>query len=295
MTGPPGTLAARAGAPRSFWSRHRETIVPFLFVVPALIYVGAFAFYPAYDAIALSFRTPILSFTTYNYQSLVGEGLYSWVEATLIVTAGALALQFGLGLGIATLLTQTFRGKAVYGALMILPIGIATVVGAYTFSQILPPQGGYANSILALFGAAPVDWTSPNSMAILSVILADSWKNFALVVIILVAGYASIPRTLYLAAAIDGAGPIRRFLYVTLPNLRGYIVIALLIRGAQEFNIFQVAYVMIPGGPTLLTVAVYSNWEDVSTFYQATAAAAILLGIISIFIVAVILIGGRRR
>ena len=291
---PSAGLQAPASVP-SFWSRHRDTIVPFLFVVPALVYVGVFAFYPAYDAVALSFQTPILPFTTYNYQAIVDQGVYTWIQSTLIVTAGALAIQIGLGLGLASLLTQEFRGKTAFTALAILPIGVATVVGAFAFSQIFPSQGGYANSALALFGIAPVDWLRPNSMALLSIIIADSWKNFALVMIILMAGYAAIPRSLYLAAAIDGAGPIRRFLYITLPNLRGYLVIALLIRGAQEFNIFQVAYVMVGSNPELLTVAVYANWQDISTFYQATAAASVLLGIIAIFIVAVILAGGTKR
>jgi trehalose transport system permease protein len=279
----------------TFWTRHKGQLVPFLFVIPSLVYVGVFAFYPAYDAIALSFKTPILPFTTYNYTALVQQGLYTWIENTLIVTAGALTIQILAGLGLASLMTQTFRGKTVFGAIAILPVGIATVVGAFTFSTIFTVQGGYANSVAALIGIGPTNWLSPAPIALLSVILADSWKNFALVMIILIAGYAAIPRTLYLAAAMDGAGPFRRFWYVTLPNIRGYLVIALLIRGAQEFNIFQLAYVMVGSNPQLLTVAVYNNWQDVSTFYQATAAASVLLGIISIFIVAVILVGGGRK
>ncbi len=279
-----------------FWSRHRDTVVPFLFVLPALVYVGAFAFYPAYDAVALSFQTPILSFTTYNYEAIVQQGAYNWIESTLIVTAGALAIQVGVGLGLATMLTQEFRGKTVFASLAILPVGMATVVTAYVFAQIFTAgTNGYANTVLVDLGFAPLNWLHPSSMALLSVILADSWKNSALVMIILVAGYASIPKSLYHAAAIDGAGPLRRFVHVTLPGLRSYLVIALLIRGAQEFNVFQMAYEMIRVSPELVTVAVYVNWSDPSTFYQATAAASVLLGIISIFIVAVILVGGSRR
>lgn len=262
---------------------------------PALVYVGAFAFYPAVDNVRLSFTTPILPFTTYNYTALVQQGLYRWIENTLIVTAGALALQLAIGLGLGLVLTQEFRGRTAFMSLAILPVGVATVIAAYVFAQVFPIQGGYANSLLALVGLGPVNWLHPTSMAMLSVILADSWKNFALVMIILIAGLAAIPKALYQAAAIDGAGPVRRFFYITLPNLRGYLTIALLIRGAQEFNIFQMAYVMFKSNPTLLTVSIYTNWSDTSTFYQATAAASVLLGIISIFIVAVILLGGTRR
>jgi len=290
---PAGTLSP-AAVP-SVWSRYKERIIALLFVVPALVYVGVFAFYPAYYVVALSFRTPVLTFTTYNYTALVQQGLYQWIEATLIVTAGALALQFGAALGIAQVLTQTFRGKVAYTAVMILPIGVATVVGAYAFSWIFTTQDGYANSVLGLFGASPVDWLNPTPMAYLSIIVADSWKNFGLVLIILLAGYASIPRSLYSAAAIDGAGAFRRFLYVTLPGLRGYLVIALLIRGAQEFNIFQLAYIMVGSNPQLLTVAVYTNWQSSSTYYQGVAAASVLLGIIAIFIIVVIALGGQKK
>jgi len=279
----------------TFWQRHREQVYPFFFVIPALVYVGYFAFYPAADAVYLSFQTPIKSFTFFNYDYNVQQGMYTWIENTLWVTAGALALQFGLALGIASILAREFRGKMIFASIAILPIGIATVVAGIAWNQILPGTGsGYANSVLAVFGASPVYWLNTPSSALAAVVVADSWKNTSLVVIILVAGYASIPRALYQAAAIDGAGPLRQFRYVTLPGLRSYLVIALLIRGAQEVNIFQLAYEMIGSYPQLLTVQVYDLYASGEGIYLASAAAAVLLGIISIFIVAVLVLGGRK-
>jgi trehalose transport system permease protein len=288
--------AGRPPAPVApFWYRHREQVFPFLFVIPALVYVGYFAFYPAADAVVLSFQTPIESFTTFNYEFNVGQGMYTWIGNTLWVTVGALALQFGLALAIASILAREFRGKAVFATIAILPIGIATVVAGYAWSQILPGNGsGYANSFLHVFGVAPVYWLNTNSGALAAVVVADSWKNTSLVVIILVAGYASIPKTLYQAAAIDGAGPLRQFRYVTLPGLRSFIVIALLIRGAQEVNIFQLAYEMISSSPQLLTVEIYDLWSSGGGgIYLASSAASVLLGIIAIFIVAVLALGAR--
>ncbi len=293
-------LADRSGRPpapvASYWRRHQDQLIPFLFVVPALVYVGYFAFYPTFKTIQYSFQTPILSFTYFNYQSNVQSGLYSWISNTLWLTAGALALQFGLALAVASILNRTFRGKTIFGTIAILPIGIATVVAAFTFNQIFPGTGaGYANSVLASLGIAPVYWLAHPWMALLVVIVADSWKNTSLVIIILVAGYATIPRALYQAAAIDGAGPLRQFRYVTLPGLRGFIVMALLIRGAQEVNIFQLAYIMIGSYPQLLTVQVYLLWEGSGGIpYLASAVSTVLLGIVTVFIVIVIVLGGRR-
>lgn len=288
-------VEGRSPAPvPSFFQRHRERLLPLLFVVPALAYVGYFAFYPAFQAISYSFQTPLTSFTLFNYQYNVGQGMYTWIGNTLWVTLGALAFQFGLALAIATILAREFRGKALFSTIAILPLGVATVVAGYAWSVILPGDGtGYANSIFEFFGAAPTYWLSTPSGALAAVVIADSWKNTALVVIILVAGYATIPRALYEAAAIDGAGPLRRFRYVSLPGLRNFIVIALLIRGAQEVNIFQLAYEMIGSYPQLLTVQVYDLWTSPGGVYLASSAASVLLGIIAIFIVAVLVIGGR--
>jgi trehalose transport system permease protein len=278
----------------TFWQRHRDRIIPFLFVVPSLAYVGYFAFYPAFDSIALSFQTRIEPFTLFNYQSNVESGLYTWISNTLWLTAGALALQFGLALAIASILARTFRGKTAFATIAILPIGIATVVAGFTFQQIFPGTGaGYANSILASFGVSPVYWLTPNWRALLVVVIADSWKNTSLVVIILVAGYATIPRALYQAAAIDGAGPLRQFWHVTLPGLRSFIVMALLIRGAQEVNIFQLAYIMISSYPQLLTVQVYLLYES-QGIYLASAVSSVLLGIVAVFILFVIILGARK-
>ena len=276
--------------------RHREQLLPVLFVLPAIAYVGYFAFYPAIDAVVLSFQTPILSFTFYNYQANVGFGLYTWIANTLWLTIGALALQFGLALGIASIINRNFRGKRIFATIAILPIGISTVVAGYAFSTIFPGSGGgYASSVLAVVGYhQTIYWLQTPAKALLAVIIADSWKNTALVVIILVAGYASIPSSLYQAAAIDGAGPLRQFWYVTLPGIRGFIVIALLIRGAQEFNIFQLALEIIGQYPQLITVQIYVLYTSGEGIYLASAVASVLLGIVSLFILVVLLLGARQ-
>jgi len=281
----------------TFFQRHQNQLVPFLFVVPALVYVGYFAFYPTAQTIQYSFQTRILAFTWYNYQANLQSGLLTWISNTLWLTVDALTIQFGLALAVASILNRTFRGKTVFATIAILPIGIATVVAGFAFNQIFPNTGaGYANSILASFGIAPVYWLNHPWMALLIVAIADSWKNTSLVIIILVAGYATIPRTLYQAAAIDGAGPLRQFRYVTLPGLRGFIVMALLIRGAQEINIFQLADIMIGSYPQLLTVQIYSLWETSGGYpYIASAVSTVLLAIVSVLIVVVILIGGGGK
>jgi len=281
----------------TFFQRHQDQLIPFLFVIPSLVYVGYFAFYPTAQTIQYSFQTRILAFTWYNYQANLQSGLAMWIENTLWLTAAALTIQFVLALAVASILNRAFIGKTIFATIAILPIGIATVVAGFTFQQIFPGTGaGYANSILQSFGIQPVYWLNQPWLALLVVAIADSWKNTSLVIIILVAGYATIPRTLYQAAAIDGAGALRQFRYVTLPGLRGFIVMALLIRGAQEVNIFQLAYIMIGSYPQLLTVQVYTLWSTSGGLpYIASAVSTVLLAIVSVLIVIVILLGGSGR
>lgn len=292
---PPVPRGERRDPGRRAHRRFRDVGVPLLFLLPALVYVLYFAFYPSAEVIYLSFQTPFQHGVLTNYVELQDLGLVTAIEDTVIVTMGALAIQLVLGMAIATILTKEFRGKGIFASLAILPIGIATVVGAFAFTLIFPSVGGYANSALVGVGLPSVDWLHPNGRALLTIMLADSWKNTPLVTLILLAGLTTIPRNLYEAAAIDGAGAVRRLFYVTLPNLRRFIAIALIIRGISEFNIFALPLILVGNNPPLLTVLVYNLYSTTPTIYQSAAAASVLLGFVGVFIAIVIAAGGTRR
>lgn len=271
----------------------KEYWVPLALVAPALAYVAAISFYPTVDAVYLSFQTPFASNTLENYNLLPLFGVYPAIWNTIYFTAGALALQFGLGLGGALLLAQTFRGKSVVSTALILPIGFATVVTGYVFTLILPAGGGgYANSALHGLSLPTVDWYANNDMVLFSIILADSWKNTPLITLILLAGLTTIPRNLYEAAAVDGAGAVRRFLFVTLPNLKAFIAIALIIRGISEFNIFALFLIMGTSATPVLTTLAYDLYYTGASIHITMAAASILLGFVMVFVVIVLVLGG---
>ncbi len=271
----------------------KEYWVPLALVAPALAYVAAISFYPTVDAVYLSFQTPFASNTLENYNLLPLFGVYPAIWNTIYFTAGALALQFGLGLGGALLLAQTFRGKSVVSTALILPIGFATVVTGYVFTLILPAGGGgYANSALHGLSLPTVDWYANNDMVLFSIILADSWKNTPLITLILLAGLTTIPRNLYEAAAVDGAGAVRRFLFVTLPNLKAFIAIALIIRGISEFNVFALFLIMGTSATPVLTTLAYDLYYTGASLNISTAAATILLGFVLVFVAIVLVLGG---
>ncbi|MQL56225.1 carbohydrate ABC transporter permease [Acidianus ambivalens] len=272
----------------------KQNLKYFLFTLPALIYVLAFAFYPSAYAVYLSFLNSAGHFTLANYEELFYFNFACSVENTIIVTFGALMIQLFLGLAIASVLTREFRGKKFFSTLVIVPMGVATIVAAIVFSFIFQTYGGYANSFLHLFGLKGINWYSNRWMDLLVVMISDSWKNTPIVTLILLAGMQSIPKDLYYAAALDGAGPIRRFIHITLPNLKKFIAIALIIRGVSEFNIFALPLVLIGYHPSLLTTLAYELYST-TTVNEASAAAVILLAFISVFIFLNIRLGGGRK
>ncbi|MEM0019596.1 MULTISPECIES: carbohydrate ABC transporter permease [Metallosphaera] len=270
-------------------------LTPFLLVLPAVGYIVAFSFFPTIDAVYLSFQDPHGGLSLHNYQELAYFNVGGAVLDTVLVTVGALLIQLALGFLVASVLSREFLGKRALSTMTIIPMGVATVVAAITFSFIFQTSGGYANTVLhSLFGIN-VNWYQTSLSSLLVVMLADSWKNTPIVSLILLAGMSSIPRELYYSAAIDGAGPVRRFIHITLPNLRGFIGVALILRGVQEFNIFALPLILIGDHPPLLTTLVYNLYT--TTFPEvglALAAATILLGFILVFMGVVIKLTGGR-
>jgi len=275
-------------------STDRRDIPYLFFVLPAIVYVGYFAFYPSFSGVYRSFLSPHGGFTLNNYNELLYYNLGAAILNTLIVSFGALIIQLFLGLVVASILVWEFRGKKLFSTVTIIPMGIATVVAAIAYSFIFEPRGGYANTLLHALGLGGINWYSSTPLSLLVVMVADSWKNTPIFTLILLAGLSSIPRDLYHAAALDGAVVFNRFVHVTLPNMRKFIAIALIIRGVQEFNIFALPLILIGEHPPLLTTFVYDLYSTSPTVYISLAAATILLALMTVFIALNIAMGGRR-
>ncbi|AEB95063.1 binding-protein-dependent transport systems inner membrane component [Metallosphaera cuprina Ar-4] len=262
-------------------------------VLPAVAYITIFSFFPTIDAVYLSFLDPHGGLSLKNYQELGYFNVEGAILDTILVTVGALVIQLALGFLVASVLSREFFGRRALSTITIIPMGIATVVAAVTFSFIFQTSGGYANTVLHSLFNVNVNWYQSPVSSLLVVMLADSWKNTPIVSLILLAGLSSIPKELYYSAAIDGAGPIRRFIHITLPNLRSFIGVALILRGVQEFNIFALPLILIGDHPPLLTTLVYNLYT--TTFPEvglALAAATVLLGFILVFMGVVIKLTG---
>lgn len=230
-----------------------------LMLAPALGFTLVFALYPVVDSFLLSLHR-ILLILPDQERAFVGLANYGQLAADPVarqafaVTLGFVALstilEVLLGLGIALVIHEQFRGRGWVRAAALIPWAIPTVVASQMWRFIFNDQYGFAN--LLLFGdriADYVPWLAYPGFAWMAIVLADVWKTSSFAGLLILAGLQLIPDDLYDAARIDGANAWRRFWHITLPLLRPALLLALLFRTMDAFRVFDLVFVMTQGGP----------------------------------------------
>lgn len=287
------SLASRA---RGFLRRHWFEIV---LVTPLFLYVFGTTLLPVLASIMLGFQDPPRGggFPSLESYKLVVQD-YQFVSAftnTLIVTFASVSMELVLGLVIAMMMARPFRGRGIFRAIMLLPLGIPVVVAASNMRYIFL-SSGYLNEALIDLSliAQPIDWLK-DPLALFTVALSDMWKVTPLVMLILLAGLESIPSELYEAAEVDGANVWQRFRGITLPLLRPAITSAVVIRGIDAFRIF--AHPMGLGvGRTVPVLSTFGYYEYQRVYYTTSAATStILLVMILVTVVLYIRLAGTEE
>jgi trehalose transport system permease protein len=284
------------GRARAFLRRHWFEIV---LISPLFLYVFGTTLIPIIMSILLGFQQPPRGggFPSLESYELVVQD-YQFVSAftnTLIITFVSVSLELTLGLIVALMMSRPFRGRGIFRAIMLLPLGIPVVVAASNMRYIFL-SSGYLNEALIDLNliAQPIDWLA-DPLALLTVAISDMWKVTPLVMLILLAGLESIPRELYEAAEVDGASAWRRFRDITLPLLRPAITSAVVIRGIDAFRIF--AHPMGLGvGRTVPVLSTFGYYEYQRVYYTTSAATStILLVMILVTVVLYIRIAGTEE
>ena len=216
-----------------------------------------------------------------NYDDVLSNSVFKKaIYITLGYTAATVAAQMLLGLGIALLLNVDLPGMRVFRTALIVPMMVTPIVGALCWKLLLDPSHGVFNQWIG----EKIVWLGRTDTAIYAIWLVGVWQNTPYVTIILLAGLRSLPSEPIEAAAIDGAGRLAAFWFVTLPVLRPYILVALLLRTIFEFRAFDNIYAMTGGGPANSTM-VLSMYTYLVTFVQFDfsigAAAAWLMLLMS--------------
>jgi multiple sugar transport system permease protein len=200
-----------------------------------------------------------------NFVRLLSDSRFvASLKVTALFTAISVAFEFLLGLLSALAVERIRRARRTTRTLLLIPWTLPTAIIAVLWMWIFNDQFGLINAFLLKIGIvdAPIAWLGKPHSALLAVILADVWKAFPFVFVVLLAGLQSIPREMYEAIEIDGGTAWHKFRYVVLPYLLPFIFLALIFRIVQAFAVFDLVYVLTGGGPggATETVSVYGYY-----------------------------------
>lgn len=189
-----------------------------------------------------------------NFRTVFSDP-YFWhsVWITVKYSAVTVAGEFLLGLAIALVLNRVVRLKAVYFAILTVPMAMSPVSVGLIWHMLLQPNLGIVNRLLDMTPIGGVDWLGSPDLAFWTVVFVDVWQQVSFVILILAAGLASLPRDPYEAAQVDGAGDFSQFWHLTLPMLRPVAAIAIVIQLINETRTYDLVYVLTRGGPGIAT------------------------------------------
>jgi multiple sugar transport system permease protein len=289
---PSGATAAVASGRRRSWLADGR-----LFILPA---VGLLVLMAVGPAIYL-FGTSLFDFHLLRPDQAQFVGLDNYVRAlttwqtwdrlwnTVIFVAIAVGIELVLGVGLALLLDRPGRDVKIAASLLLLPMAITPVVAALIFRALLNPLYGWVDYYLRTWGLIdrPIEWLSEPITAWLAVITLDVWQWTSFVALIVLAGLQGLDREPREAASIDGAGRWQTFRYVTLPMIKPFIIIALLLRTVEAFKVFATIQVLTNGGPAgateIFNLTIYR--VSLQNFQVGYGAA---MGIIFLFLLSLI-------
>ncbi|WP_147193932.1 carbohydrate ABC transporter permease [Pantoea sp. CCBC3-3-1] len=284
--------------------QQREQRQAWVLLAPMLVMMGLLTAWPLLRTIWLSFTDAALIGTggpvnyvgmeNYRY-ALTDPDFLASLWRTLYFTVASVALEGIVGVLVALLLNQKFYGRSVLRVLVILPWALPTIVNAMMWRLNFNPDYGSINALLTQLGIIDSyrSWLGSPDSALNAVMLADVWKNYPLVTLLVLAALQSVPEDLFEAARLDGASAFRRFRAITFPAIVGPLSVALILRTIDAFKIFDIIYVMTRGGPvdSTKTLSFFVYQESFSYLRAGSGAAyAILMTLMCSVLIAIYLL-----
>lgn len=269
-----------------FWKT--ESGLAFFFLLPACVFLLLFMFYPIVYVILMSFFKvnklgDLVSFSGLANFRFMFDRPEFWqiIVRSCVWTASAVAVKTGIGLVIALLLNVDFRGRKVARSLVIIPWASSVPISAMIWQWTYNNDFGLLNHTLRtlrIFGEPPI-WLAEPRPAFFANLWVDIWCGIPFMALMFLAGLQAIPQELYEAAEVDGATPLAKFRFVTLPLLSNVLTVATLLSILWTFNDFNVIYVLTGGGPgtstDILITYIYKYAFQYLRFGPAAAMAVI--------------------
>ena len=273
-------------------------------LMPSLVICVGIVAFPTVFLLYISFQRWVLfikgtKFIWFgNFWSIISSNDFiQSIRVTAIFVTSSTLISLLLGLCLALILSEKLKGRGIFRVLFTLPAIIPPVVAGFAWKFLLNREVGVIGGlILPSMGFEKSIYGDP-TLALISVILADVWSRMPFMFLILMAGLQAIPDDLYEAAEIDGAGYWNSLKNITLPLLKPAIIIALIIRFIDAFNMFETIFVMTAGGPGVSTQTFpLLGWKIGFQYFNLGQAAslAVIMLLITI-VISQILIRRMRR
>lgn len=290
-------------------ARRWELLAQWMYIVPAAAYLLLFFGYPIAKNIEMSFQQyTITTFYTgaapfvglQNYSKILASDLFSKaLLTTVLFTAGSIVGQFALGLAFALFFQRRFPLNGVLRSLLLLPWLLPLVVSGTAWRWMLDPDTGVVNAALRALrlSSSGIPWLTGTSQALVSVILINIWVGIPFNTAILYGGLQDIPRQLYEAAKLDGAGPLASFRHVTWPLMRPVVNVVLVLGVVYTVKVLDIILVVTGGGPAGATETLATQSYELSfqqfEFGRGAAMSNVLI-VISLAFAIVYLRANRR-
>jgi multiple sugar transport system permease protein len=284
--GPLGRLRTRRPAiSAQTRSEHR---LGWMLSAPAVLAILLVAAYPIIYAVVLSLQQVDLRFPNEggfigldNYRTVLTASLW-WQDLanTVLIAVVSVALELTIGMAIALTMNRAIFGRGAVRTSVLIPYGIVTVVAAFAWQFAFAP-GGFVNPALGIDKA----WFGGHGSALAVIILAEVWKTTPFMALLLLAGLTTIDAGLYDAAKVDGANAVQRFFRITLPLMKGAILVALLFRTLDAFRIFDNIFIMTRGAQNTESVSILGYNQLISrTNLGLGSAVSVLIFILALAI-----------
>jgi len=264
-----------------------ETIAAWIFLTPALLFLGLFIIWPIAYLFYLSFTTG--SFTTSgikligirNYQRLIfNSDFWKVLFNTAYFTIFTVIPSLVIPLALATLLNRSFALRDFLRTAYFIP-SITSLVAVGLGWRWIFQNSGPVNTLLNFLNFPTVDWLSSTTWAMPVLILLSFWKQIGFNLVVFLAGLQTIPQNRYEAAELDGANALQQFWYITLPGLRSTLVFATITTAIFTLRSFEQVYIITNGGPlnstNLLVYYIYEEAFGLFDFGYAAAGSTVLL------------------
>ena len=291
------TLVTRPG----FLARRRRSYL--LFVVPALLVVGAVIIFPwAFTVWMSAFDWTIGSAAHFvgfdNYTQLAtNKRFLESILHTFYFTLLAVVFPLILGTLAALIFHREFPLRGMLRSIFTMPMMATPVAVALVWTMMFHPQQGVLNYLLSLVGLPPSLWVYSPTWVIPSLVLVEIWHWTPLIMLIVLGGLAALPTEPYESARLDGASEWQLFRYITLPLLAPFLIVAAVIRTIDALKAFDTIYVISQGGPGTAseTINLYLYLQAFAFYNVGNASAVVVVFFVIILALALLLLHVREK